>query len=153
MNELQRRFNEHNFKHDKGCRFEQQIKGFAFDGMEISLHESTDIDYEQIAGLTMKYCPYCGFDIDASVAKMLIIKQRTKELIESSTIKLDDWIWIKKPNNKYWKGRGFKSKVTDICYQEHSDRLLYRNSQVGIHYMSCTIEDIELYTNQPICNP
>ena len=59
-----------------------------------------------------------------------------------------------KPNNDYWKGKGFKVQVTDICYQEHSDRLLYRNSEKDKGgYLSCPIEDIELYTNQPICNP
>ncbi len=149
MNELYKRFKEHKFKHDKGCKFDKEVEGFDYDGLNIKLLND---ECEQVGCLTMKYCPCCGFDIDASVAQMLIIKERENELIKASPIKMGDWVWIKRPNNDYWKGRGFKSKVTDICYQEHSDRLLYINYQEGIQYMSCPIEDIEIYTNQPICN-
>lgn len=153
MNELYKRFREHKFEHDKGCKFEKQVKDFDFNGREITLR---DDDYEQIASLEIKYCPYCGFDIDASVAQMLIIKQRKKELIEASPIKEGDIIWIKKPNNDYWKGRGFRSIVSKIDYQEHSDRLLYQNwdkQEKNYTYHSSILEDIEIYTNQPICNP
>lgn len=152
MNELYKRFDEHKFEHAEGCLFEEQIKDFDFNGMEIKMRED---NYEQSASLEIKYCPYCGFDIDASVAQMLIIKQRTKELIEASPIKEGDIIWIKKPKNGYWKGRGFRSIVSEIVYQEHSDRLLYQNwdkQGKDYTYHSSILEGIELYANQPICN-
>jgi hypothetical protein len=153
MNELYRRFREHKFEHDKGCKFEKQVADFDFDGVKITLR---DDDHVEVASLNIKYCPYCGYDIDASAAQMLIIKQRTKELIEASPIKKGDVIWIRKPNNDYWNGRGFRSIVSDIQYQEHSDRLLFQNWEKQDHnysFHSSTLEDIELYANQPICNP
>lgn len=150
MNEFYKRYREHKFKHEKGCQFEKQIKSFDFNGMEIQLR---DDDYDIIAQLRVKYCPYCGFDIDAAAAQILIKEQRKNELIEASPIKLGDIIWVKQPNNDYWKGRGLISVVSKIEYHEIFDRLLYQNySNERYAFGSYIIDEIELYTDQPILN-
>ncbi len=153
MNELIKRFKAHKFQHAEGCKFEKQIQCFDFNGEEIKL---SDDDCSQTTYLTIKYCPYCGVDIDLKRARHLIIFDRTTELIEASPIKEGDIIWIKKPNNEYWKGRGFRSVVSKIQYDLTFDRLLYcnwDNKGQNYTYHSSIIEDIELYQGQPICNP
>jgi hypothetical protein len=53
-----------------------------------------------------------------------------------------------------WKGIGHKSRVVDIIYDENFDRLLYSCGDDIQEYatMNETIEELELYTNQPIRN-
>jgi hypothetical protein len=152
INYIENALRKKEFEHDKRCQFKKELS--RCESMMLSYGNLELYNEDNYETITLRYCPYCGVDIDLREFRNEVIKNRKKELVEKSIIKKGNDVYITRPNNSMWKGIGHKSRVVDIIYDENFDRLLYSCGDDLQEYatMNETIEELELYTNQPIRN-
>ena len=141
------------FQHKEGCKFFEQISKCGMihvSSIGDTIEASDDHDWNE--SIDLKFCPYCGVDIDIDKIKQLEIKKRIEELLVESPIKIGDEIYVL-PNH-YWKGAGLKSKFESVEYDIHNDRLYYIYKGKEKQYACGTwiIDQIQLYTGQKIMN-